>query len=60
MAENELRAFVSIDVNLYTATLETLMDIVKSDIYTNAMPDTSKIQKLIKSKIFATTQLDKM
>ena len=52
--------FANIEVNLYTATLETLMDTVKSDIYTDTMPNIPEIQKVIKSKIFATTQLDKM
>lgn len=53
-------SFANIDVNLYTATLETLIDTVKSDIYTDTIPNTPEIQKLIKSKIFATTHLDKM
>lgn len=52
--------FANIEVNLYTATLETLIDTVKSDIYTDTMPNMPEIQKVIKSKIFATTQLDKM
>lgn len=53
-------SFANIDVNLYTATLETLMDTIKSDIYTDVMPTDSEIQKIIKSRIFATTKLDKM
>lgn len=53
-------SFANIDVNLYTATLETLMDTVKSDIYTDEMSNTPEIQKLIKNRIFATTQIDKM
>lgn len=52
--------FNNIDVNLYTVTLETLMDTVKADIYSDAMLDSSEMQKLIKERIFATTQLDKM
>lgn len=52
--------FANIEVNLYTATLETLIDTVKSDIYTDTMPNMPEIQKVINSKIFATTQLDKM
>ena len=53
-------SFANIDVNLYTATLETLMDTVKSDIYTDVLSTAPEIQKIIKSRIFATTQLDKM
>lgn len=41
-------------------TLEGLMDTVQSDIYTDAMSSDSEVQKRIKSKIFSTTQLDKM
>lgn len=52
--------FANIDVNLYTVTLEGLMDTVQSDIYTDAMSSDSEVQKRIKSKIFSTTQLDKM
>ena len=52
--------FNNIDVNLYTVTLETLMDTVKADIYSDAMLDSPEMQKLIKERIFATTQLDKM
>lgn len=52
--------FNNIDVNLYTVTLETLMDTVKADIYSDAMLDSFEMQKLIKERIFATTQLDKM
>ena len=52
--------FSNIDVNLYTVTLEGLMDTVQSDIYTDAMSSDSEVQKRIKSKIFSTTQLDKM
>ena len=53
--------FNNIDVNLYTVTLEKLMDTVKADIYSEAMQqDGSEMQKLIKERIFATTQLDKM
>ncbi len=53
-------SFANIDVNLYTITLEGLMDTVTADIYTDSMLDSPEIQKAIKSKIFATTQLDKM
>lgn len=52
--------FNNIDVNLYTVTLEKLMDTVMSDVYSDAMQDSSEMQKLIKERIFATTQLDKM
>lgn len=52
--------FANIDVNLFTVTLEVLMSTVESDIYTDSIPDNPEIQKSIKSKIFATTQLDKM
>lgn len=52
--------FNNIDVNLYTVTLEKLMDTVKADIYSDAMLDSPKMQKLIKERIFATTHLDKM
>lgn len=52
--------FNNIDVNLYTVTLEKLMDTVMADIYSDAMQDSSEMQKLIKERIFATTQLDKM
>lgn len=44
--------FANIDVNLYTVTLEGLMDTVQSDIYTDAMSSDSEVQKRIKSKIF--------
>lgn len=53
-------SFANIDVNLYTATLETLMDTVKSDIYMDEIPIDPEIQRLIKNKIFSTTQLNKM
>ncbi|WP_186422594.1 hypothetical protein [Lacrimispora celerecrescens] len=53
-------SFANIDVNLYTLTLESLMETIKADIYTDVMPDSPEIQKAIKSKIFATTKLDKM
>ncbi len=36
------------------------MDTIKSDIYTDEMPNIPEIQKLIKSRIFAIKQLDKM
>jgi len=52
--------FNNIDVNLYTVTLEKLMDTVMSDVYSDAMQDSPEMQKLIKERIFATTQLDKM
>ena len=53
--------FNNIDVNLYTVTLEKLMDTVKADIYSEAMQqDGSEMQKHIKEIIFATTHLDKM
>lgn len=52
--------FNNIDVNLYTVTLEKLMDTVKADIYSDAMVDSPEMQKLIKERIFATTHLDKM
>lgn len=52
--------FNNIDVNLYTVTLEKLMDTVKADIYSDAMLDSPEMQKLIKERIFATTHLDKM
>ena len=52
--------FNNIDVNLYTVTLEKLMDTVMTDIYSDAMQDSPEMQKLIKERIFATTQLDKM
>ena len=52
--------FNNIDVNLYTVTLEKLMDTVMADIYSDAMQDSPEMQKLIKERIFATTQLDKM
>lgn len=52
--------FNNIDVNLYTATLETLMETVKSDIYSDSMEDNLEIQREVKGRIFATTQLNKM
>ncbi len=52
--------FNNIDVNLYTVTLEKLMDTVMTDVYSDAMQDSPEMQKLIKERIFATTQLDKM
>lgn len=52
--------FNNIDVNLYTVTLEKLMDTVMTDIYSDAMQNSPEMQKLIKEIIFATTQLDKM
>ncbi len=52
--------FNNIDVNLYTVTLEKLMDTVKANIYSDAMVDSPEMQKLIKERIFATTHLDKM
>lgn len=52
--------FNNIDVNLYTVTLEKLMDTVKADIYSDAMLDSPEMQKLIKERIFETTHLDKM
>lgn len=52
--------FNNIDVNLYTVTLEKLMDTVMTDIYSDAMQDSPEMQKLIKERIFETTQLDKM
>ena len=52
--------FNNIDVNLYTVTLEKLMDTVMADIYSDVMQDSPEMQKLIKERIFATTQLDKM
>lgn len=52
--------FNNIDVNLYTVTLEKLMDTVMADIYSDAMQDSAEMQKLIKERIFATTHLDKM
>ena len=52
--------FNNIDINLYTVTLEKLMDTVKADIYSDVMQDSPEMQKLIKERIFATTQLDKM
>lgn len=53
--------FNNIDVNLYTVTLEKLMDTVKADIYSEGMQqDGPEMQKHIKEIIFATTHLDKM
>lgn len=53
--------FNNIDVNLYTVTLEKLMDTVKADIYSESMQqDGPEMQKHIKEIIFATTHLDKM
>lgn len=52
--------FNNIDVNLYTVTLETLMETIKADIYSDFMQDSPEIQKAVKLKIFETTQLDKM
>lgn len=52
--------FNNIDVNLYTVTLEKLMDTVMTDIYSDAMQDSPEMQNVIKERIFATTQLDKM
>ena len=53
--------FNNIDVNLYTVTLEKLMDTVKADIYSEVMQqDGPEMQKHIKEIIFATTHLDKM
>lgn len=52
--------FNNIDVNLYTVTLEKLMDTVMTDIYSDAMQDSPEMQKHIKEIIFATTHLDKM
>lgn len=36
--------FNNIDVNLYTVTLEKLMDTVKADIYSDAMLDSPEMQ----------------
>lgn len=52
--------FSNIDVSLYTVTLEKLMETIKADIYSDAMPDSPEIQKMIKERIFETTQLEKM
>lgn len=52
--------FSNIDVSLYTVTLEKLMETIKADIYSDTMPDSPEIQKMIKEKIFETTQLEKM
>ena len=52
--------FNNIDINLYTVTLEKLMDTVKADIYSDVMQDSPEMQKLIKERIFSTTQLDRM
>lgn len=41
-------------------TLESLIDTINTDIYTDVMPDSPEIQKEIKNKIFSTTNLDKM
>ncbi|MCI8529996.1 MAG: hypothetical protein HFH82_12730 [Lachnospiraceae bacterium] len=53
-------SFDNIDINLYTVILETLMDTVKADIYSDTLPEASEIQRTIKEKVFATTHLDKM
>lgn len=53
-------SFDNIDINLYTVTLETLMETVKADIYSDTLPEASEIQRTIKEKVFATTHLDKM
>lgn len=52
--------FNNIDINLYTVTLEKLMDTVKADIYSDVMQESPEMQKLIKERIFSTNQLDKM
>lgn len=52
--------FNNIDVSLYTVTLDKLMDTVKADIYSDAIPDNPEIQKMIKERIFKTTELEKM
>ena len=52
--------FNNIDINLYTVTLEKLMDTVKADIYSDVIQDSPEMQKLIKERIFSTTQLDRM
>lgn len=52
--------FNNIDVSIYTATLETLMETVKSDIYSDSMQNSLEIQRKVKDRIFATTQLNKM
>ena len=53
-------SFNNIDINLYTVTLEKLMETVKTDIYSDVMQDSPEMQKLIKERIFSTTQLDRM
>lgn len=53
-------SFANIDINIYTTTLETLLSVMNANIYSDKMPDSVEVQKLIKERIFATTQLDKM
>jgi len=53
-------SFADIDINLYTITLEGLMETVKSDIYSDSTVSDAEVQKEIKRRIFSTTQLDKM
>lgn len=36
------------------------MDTVKADIYSDVMQDSPEMQKLIKERIFSTTQLDRI
>lgn len=36
-------SFDNIDINLYTVTLETLMETVKADIYSDTLPEASEI-----------------
>lgn len=52
--------FNNIDVTLYTATLETLIHTIKADIYSDTMIGEKEKQRIIKKKIFETTQLDRM
>lgn len=49
-----LPGYDNIDINLYTVTLETLMETVKANIYSDTLPEASEIQRTIKEKIFAT------
>lgn len=53
-------SFGDVDINIYTITLEKLMETVKTNVHSDLMPTDPEIQKEIKRRIFSTTQLDKM
>lgn len=58
--KRNIPSFADIDINLYSATLETLLCVVNADIYTDIIPDNKEVQKRIKERIFSTTKLDRM